>query len=57
MLDFVATEPTSNDNFSTLSVFVLDSLDGDVKRVIVSESFLRQRSEAEFLQSIVGVGD
>jgi len=57
MLNSVTTEPTSNDNLSTLSIFVLDSLDGNVQRVIVSKSLLRQRSEPKFLQSIVRVGD
>ena len=57
MLDSVTTEPTSNDDLSTLSVFILDSLDGNVQWVIVSKSLLRQRSEAEFLQSIIRVGD
>ena len=57
MLDIVTMEPTGNDYFSTFFVFVLDSLDGDVQWVIVSKPLLRQRGEAEFFQSIVGVGD
>lgn len=41
MLNSVTAELTSNDNLSTLSVFVLDSPDGDVQRVVVSKSLLR----------------
>ena len=34
--------PTSNNDLSALSVFVLDSLHGDIKRVIVTKTLLRQ---------------